>query len=237
MALPVLNDFPKYSVVIPSSEKKVQFRPFLVKEQKILLMALESQDQEQIVSGLIDILKGCVYDTDINTLTMFDLEYLFTQIRSKSVGETSKIALKCSKCDEPNVVEVKLDEIKLNKVKVDSKIKISDQYVIEMKYPTLGKLTTDPEAMFAKRDTRTEALYDMIVQCLYALKTEEEVILFENESRQEIDTFLESLTTEQFDKIANFVLRIPTLTYDIDFTCEHCQHENKQRLEGLQDFF
>lgn len=237
MALPVLNDFPKYSVVIPSSKKKVQFRPFLVKEQKILLMALESQDQEQIINGLIDIMKGCLYDVDVNSLTMFDLEYLFTQIRSKSVGETSKIGLKCTECDHTNIVDIKLDDIQLKEITTSNKIKLNDQYMVEMRYPTLGRLTKDPEAMFKPMNTRTEAVYEMILQCMYSLKTEDEVILFENETREEIDKFLGGLTSTQFEDIGNFVLTIPTLNYDVDFTCENCSHENKQTLEGLQDFF
>ena len=237
MALPVLNEFPKYSVIIPSSKKKAQFRPFLVKEQKVLLMALESQDQDQITNALISIMKSCLYDTDVDSLSMFDVEYLFTQIRSKSVGETSRIGLKCSNCDHSNLIEIKLDQIQMDEIKTDTKIRLNDQYVIEMRYPTLGKLIKNPEQMYSKAETRTEALYDMIIQCLYSLKTEEEVILFENETKEEVDKFIEGLTTSQFDSIANFVLTIPTLKYDVDFTCEQCGHENKQRLEGLQDFF
>ena len=117
MALPKLNDVPKYEITIPSTDKKVYFRPFLVKEQKVLLIALESQDEKQILQAVVDTIKACIYeDIEIDKLAIFDLEYIFLQIRGKSVGETADLIMKCRECNHENKVKVDLEEIKIKKV-------------------------------------------------------------------------------------------------------------------------
>src|SRR5210317_1903295 len=112
MALPKLNDTPKYDIVIPSTKANVKFRPFLVKEQKVLLIAMESQDQTQILNAIVDTIRACAQsDINVAKLTAFDIEYLFTKIRSKSVGEKATVAIKCSECEHSNKVDVNLDKI------------------------------------------------------------------------------------------------------------------------------
>lgn len=233
MALPVINEYSKYSLTIPSSRKTVTFRPFLVKEQKILLTAMESQDESMILQAVVDTLKSCVFDElTEKELATFDVEYMFTQIRSKSVGESTTIVLKCLKCEEDNKVDVNLSEIEV-KFELENKIKINDQFTIEMRYPNyqdvimLSKLETDKT---------TEQVMELITLCLDKIYTEEEIINIQDEPREEIVKFIESLNTEQFDGMVNFVMNLPALKKDIDFKCKSCGKKNKTTAEGLQSF-
>jgi len=233
MALPVINEYSKYSLTIPSSGKTVTFRPFLVKEQKILLTAMESQDESMILQAVVDTLKSCVFDElTEKELATFDVEYMFTQIRSKSVGESTTIVLKCLKCEEDNKIDVNLSEIEV-KFELENKIKINDQFTIEMRYPNyqdvimLSKLETDKT---------TEQVMELITLCLDKIYTEEEIINIQDEPREEIVKFIESLNTEQFDGMVNFVMNLPALKKDIDFKCKSCGKKNKTTAEGLQSF-
>lgn len=234
MALPKINHTPKYTFTIPSTKQTARFRPFLVKEQKVLLIAMESQDPGQIISAIADTVSNCAEDPiDMNKLTPFDIEYLFTQIRSKSVGEKSKVNIKCSNCEEFNPVEVNLSEIKVvdNNPKTD--IKISDKITIRMKLPTYYE-TANTE--FKSANT-AEALYSGIIMCMDKLLTEEELIDLKGESYQEKEEFLDSLNNAQFTAILEFVNNGPRMEYDVDFTCKSCGTTNHKKLEGLADFF
>ena len=134
MALPKLNDMPKYSVTIPSSKQEVRIRPFVVKEEKILLIAMESQDPKQIANAILDTIVSCTEEQiDANSLTSYDVEYLFLQIRGKSVGEKSNVILKCMECGHDNEVTIDLGDIKIEGNIPDKKIKITDQISLEMK--------------------------------------------------------------------------------------------------------
>lgn len=233
MALPRLNDLPSYSLIIPSSKREVKFRPFLVKEQKILLMALESQDESAILQAVVDTLKSCILD-DIteNELATFDVEYMFTQIRSKSVGESTTIVLKCLKCEEDNKIDIKLNEIEV-KFELENKIKINDQFTIEMRYPSYRDII-----LLSKQETvtTTEQIVELIALCLDKIYTEDEIINIQDEPKEEIVKFMESLSTEQFDKIVNFIMNLPTIRKDIDFNCQSCEEKNQTTVEGLQSF-
>jgi hypothetical protein len=237
MALPIINETPKYHLTIPSTKKKVFFRPFLVKEQKILLMALESQDQKTIVRAISDIINACVVDhIKPRTLSTFDVEYMFTQIRAKSVGETSEISLKCAECEEPSEVTIDLSKIK---VEVESElplIDLNDKYKLKMKYPSYDSLLdvmpdTDEENSLA------DVLFRLSLVCLDQLMTEDEAINFDEESKEERIKFLDNLNSEQFQDIMSFVQSLPKLTEDVKFECSSCNHQNEYKLEGLDDFF
>ena len=233
MALPKINEVPKYFLEIPSTEKKLAYRPFLTKEQKILLIAMESQNQENILGAITDIIQTCVLeDIDIKQLTTFDVEYLFTQIRSKSVGETSKIGMKCSECETANEISINLEEIKVNKDNVPSNIiKLNDKYTLKLKYPNyLFTLKTTA-------DSFTENMILLIVGCLDALMTEEEHISFKDETEADILDFIDSLTTTQFEEVLTFANGIPKLEHKVEFVCEDCQHQNHGTLRGINDFF
>ena len=239
MALPKISDIPYYDVVIPSTGKSAKYRPFLVREEKVLLMAVESQDQKQILNATVELIKACV-DTDmnINVMTIYDIEYLFTQIRSKAVGETVDVVLECQnkECLAANDVNVRLDQIKVE-VQDDTirTIDISSKVSVEMRhlpYSALGvsDQLTNPESY-------ADLIFHTVVSCITAVLTEEERLLAEDETRADLEEFVGSLTTHQFTKLREFVENAPTVSKLVEFDCEKCQHSNKYILNGLQDFF
>lgn len=233
MALPQLNDTLKYSLQVPSTKEKVSFRPFLVKEQKILLVALESQDETMILQSIVDTIKSCVYE-DINEkdLATFDVEYMFTQIRAKSVGETTDISLTCKQCEETNDVKVLLTDIDIELSK-DSLIKLNDTYSLQMRYPSYKHMV---ELSNLSEMTQTDQLLELCIICSSFIVTEDEQINIQEESKEEIIAFFESLNNNQFDKIVQFIMNLPKLKKDVEFQCSKCKEENNITVEGLQSF-
>jgi len=238
MALPVLsNDKPMYEVVVPSSQQTLKFRPFLVKEQKSLLVAYESQDMKQILSAMLNCIETCVHGINIKDLATFDVDYLFTQVRAKSVGETSTILSACVNCNEQNEVKINLEDVKMNASEIKTKvIPITDTINVEMKYPTYDDMLRNPNYM-KKDGTQTELLFESIVSCMYAVQTGDDNIIISQEPREEIEKFVNSLTNDQLTKITEFVESMPAMSHEQKFTCKKCQHENTVELKGLQDFF
>jgi transcription elongation factor Elf1 len=234
MALPKINNVPKYTLTIPSTKKQITYRPFFVKEQKVLLIALESQDEDQILKATTDMIAACVEDNiNVNKMPTFDVEYIFTQIRSKSVGETSKVNIACSSCKEYNEVEVHLDKIKIDIPSKNNEIKLNDNYTVVMNYPSYTNLIK----IKSKRGTITSTMYESVLLSLDKLKTPEEVISFADEPEAEVDNFLQSLTSDQFQQLVKFVDSTPRLKHDVKFNCSSCNHTNTKTLQGLQDFF
>lgn len=234
MALPKINDVPKYEAVIPSTQQTIRFRPFLVKEQKILLMALETKDEKSILNSITDTLESCVVDpVNISKLTSFDVEYLFTQIRGKSVGESTTIGFFCTECETENEVKIKLADIKIDVPKKDMSVKINDSYTIQMKYPTYLSMLNEE----VNSESDVERIYNTLVMCLDKLKTDDEIIEFSEEPKEEIMAFIEQLSTKQFEKIMEFVNSIPALRHEINFDCTSCGHSNTSILQGISDFF
>lgn len=236
MALPKLNDTPKYNIDIPSTGNMVRYRPFLVKEEKVLLLAMESQQEDQILSAILDTIEACVVDDiDIHKLTTFDIEYLFTKIRSKSVGETSTVMIQCEHCQSDNEVIIPIDEIGVHREKeVPSVIDMQEGLQLEMKYPSYSEISKDPDI---KSDDIGVQLFAMIRKCLKAILTEEERIDLSSEDPKEIDDFIESMSTAQFTKVREFVENIPVMSHDVKFGCTACGLENNQTLRGMQSFF
>lgn len=235
MALPKLNDTPKYDIVIPSTNALVRFRPFLVKEEKVLMMAMESQDSKQILDTVVDTISACVID-DIprNSLTVFDVEYLFTQIRAKSVGETSTINMSCSECEADTEVTVNIGDIVIDVPEVETLIPLTDTISIEMKYPSWASLLGDD---INENQSAVDVTFRLIAQCIDAVITPDERILMRDQSVDEVNEFIEGMTQEQFTKVREFVESMPRMKKDIEYTCSSCQHNNKYTLEGLADFF
>ena len=235
MALPKLNDTPKYSVKIPSTQKTVRFRPFLVKEEKVLLLAMESDDTKDIVLAILDTISACVADNiDVKKLTTYDVEYLFTQIRAKSVGETTSVSIECESCKEKNQVTVDINSIQVHGLNnVNYNVSLSPNMELELKHPTYDDIINDPTI---DEENPTETLFAMIRHCMKNLKTEEELINLENETSQSIDEFIGSMNTEQFESVREFVDNVPVMKYDVEFDCK-CGHNNKRELSGIQSFF
>lgn len=235
MALPQINDIPKYNLTIPSTGQEVTFKPFLVKEQKILLIALESGDDKQILRSIIDTVTSCILDKiNVEKLATFDLEYIFTQIRSKSAGESTKLNLLCSKCEETTPTVVNLEEISINVDVKDKIIELTDKFTLVMRYPNYKGVLLNVNG---DDDSVTNAIFEMIVMCLDELRTEEEIIKFDDETRESIDAFVGGLTASQIEFVMNFVDSLPRLEHDITFNCTHCNTVNEIKLQGLQDFF
>jgi phage FluMu protein Com len=232
MALPRLNTEPKYTIVIPSTGKQTRFRPYLVKEEKVLMLAMESQDEKQILDAVADTIIACVEDDiDKKKLTTFDLEYLFTKIRSKSVGEVAHIGLKCSECSETNEVDINIDSVEMKVSKSNHMIEITDEYTLEMKWPTMSDIMGLP------KEANPQTMLSMLRVAMVALHTQDERLDLTEHSDQEIEDFLESMNTDQFTKIKDFVDNLPKLKHEVDYKCMKCGHDNHMVLEGMQSFF
>ena len=164
MALPKLNDKPKYELIIPSSKQNVKFRPYLVKEEKVLMMALESQDKAASLNAVVDTISSCVQDEfDSSKLTLFDIEYMFIMIRSKSVGEVSQLGIKCKQCEKTNEVAVRLDDIEVKQDRIVEKdIELEENITLSMKYPNFNDVLKFEDDKL----TETEKTFMLIGKCM-----------------------------------------------------------------------
>jgi len=237
MALPVLETN-TFELTLPSSDVKVKFRPFLVKEEKILLQAMESQEQKQIVGALQNIVNVCTFgQLNVDELPTFDLEYVFLQIRAKSVGEIANLKILCpdTKKDYAEVevdlstVDVHVDDEHTNKIMVDEARKIQ----VLMKYPTLASV--DPTKDYSKGDTK--ALFNVIAEGIYQIIEGKQVHQAKDYSREELDKFIESLDSKSFKKIQKFYETMPKLMHEIEVENPKTKVKSKITLSGLSDFF
>ena len=235
MALPKLNSSPSYETVVPSTGQKILFRPFLVKEQKNLLIAMETQDRKDLVRAIIDTIQACSITDIEGELTTFDVDYLFTMIRAKSVGESSDVSMSCTECGTDNTVKVQIDTVELSSDIKDAFIPITEQIKVKMKYPTYEEFLGN-EKLFSSTSF-TESLLELIIVCMDSILTEEERFSIKDESKEEVINFIESMTSEQFEKIAEFVTDIPAVSQTGKFNCSGCGKENDYILKGMDDFF
>ncbi len=233
MALPVLNAA-KYKTVIPSLGQEIEYRPYLVKEEKILMIALESKDQKQILTALKDVIKACVYDEiDVNRLAMFDLEALFLQLRGKSVGESTEIKIKCSHCEAENDQEINFDEINMPVViKQNNVIALTDDVGVTLSYPSVGGL----EKQDLKASGIDQALA-MIISCIESIYDANNVYSAKDEGPAAIKTFVDSLNSQQFKLLTEYFENMPAVTYDMKFDCNKCGMKNETELRGFDNFF
>ena len=237
MALPTL-DTPTFELTLPSADLKVKFRPFLVKEEKILLQALESNENNQIVNALKEIVKSCTFgQLDGENMPTFDLEYVFLQIRAKSVGEVAKLKMLCPD-DKTTYGEVEIDLTKVN-VQVDddhtNNIVIDEEKNIGiiMKYPTIDSVDTSKNV----QNMRTEQLFEMIASCMHEIYEGDKVHNVNDYSKEELNKFLEGLDKKSFDKINRFFETMPQLKHEFELENPKTKVKNKIVLRGAQDFF
>ena len=234
MALPKLS-VPQYKVKLPSTGEQLNMRPYLVKEEKVLLIALESKDAVQIQNAVKNLIMSCYDLKDAKKLTSFDLEFLFLQLRSKSVGENISLRMKCEECDTLNDYNVNIDEVKIDNInKENTFILDEDKNVgITMRYPTMENL----EKLDLSKLDSVEGLMDLISVCVKTIFDEDNVYNADEETREDLMDFIESFSSAQFAKIQEFFVTIPSMTYNDEIVCTNCGHKNKVELRGLQSFF
>ena len=236
MALPKLNT-PTYELEVPSTDEKIKYRPFLVKEEKILLMAMESKDNAQIINAVKDIVKSCTFDkVDVSTMPMFDMEYIFLNIRAKSVGEISKLKILCPD-DKKTYASVDLD---LTKVEVQvgddhtNKIELTDDMGLIMTYPTIDSfLDSGIETITANN------MLDIIGSCVLQIyeKNGEKVYQGKDQTKKELTEFIEQMNSGQFRKVQSFFDTMPKLKHTIKVKNPKTKKSSDVTLTGLNDFF
>ena len=240
MPLPKINT-PTYELVLPSSGKKIKYRPFLVREEKILIMALETEDQKQITRAVIDILSSCIITKGIklDKLATFDIEYLFLNVRSKSVGEQIEVNITCPDDGKTSVpINVDIDSIKIQKDKSHTNIvKLDDSLSLKLKYPSMEQFISTNFESAEENGSEIKTTLDMIISCIDTIFNEEESWPASESTKKELEEFLDQLNTKQFKMIEDFFATMPKLTHTIKVKNPQTNVESTVRLEGLASFF
>lgn len=238
MALPKLNTA-FFSLQLPYSKKTIEYRPFVVGEQKMLLIALESRDDKQVMAAMKKCIEQSTNNTvDVSKLPLFELEYLFLNIRMKSVGEKTKVMLACESCLAENEVELDLRQTEFHRLseKVDDVIFITDKIAVRMKLPSIG-ITEKMNLSDLSDEKQTEVIFDLTVNCIDAVLDEENEYKTDENNLQEVIEFVNSLNSEQFLKIQSWFENIPVLKLKVDHKCKNCNADMSNDLEGIRNFF
>lgn len=240
MALP-LNATPIYNLTIPSTQKQFKFRPFLVKDEKALLIAQQSEDPITMLDTVKTVIAACAKsEVDVDKLASFDIEYIFLQMRAKSVGENVELVFQC---DEDHGVDNEkarsLVQINLLDVKVETfeghtnKIELFDDVGVVLKYPTIDTLKRLEKAT----ESGIDQVFDVVIDCIDYIYNTEEVFASKDQSREEMIEFLNNLTSDQFEKLQQFFYTMPQLRAYITYTCPVCNKVHNKYMEGLASFF
>ena len=231
MALPILNT-PKYPLELPSTGETIEFRPFLVKEQKVLLLAQQSNKSKMMTQATLDIIKNCTYGVVTEKNPLFDLEYVFLNLRAKSVGETVDIVVTCPDDNKTKEkVKINLEDINVQMPENHTnEINITDDVKIVMNYPTIkdvdmtGKQTTDE-------------VFNTIKKCVKEIHSKDGVLSKGDYTEKELDDFFDSFNTQQFEKVMDFFNTMPKVRHEIEVKNSKTKKKNKILLEGLDSFF
>ncbi len=230
MSLPILNT-PTYELNLPSTGQKVTYRPFLVKEHKVLLTMTSADDDEagRIIRELVDV---CTFNKlNVSKLPHFDVEYIFLNLRAKSIGESVEVVVNCE-CGNKIDASFNIDDLKVEKAQEHTnKIMVTDTIGVEMSYPVFDDIID----LFSAKNP--DDVFNMIVTCINAIYDDVNYYSVEDYSNEEIEEFLYSLTKQQFEKIENFFVNSPKIVQEIETDCEKCGRHNVSRLEGLANFF
>lgn len=237
MALPVINT-PTYDVIVPSTGEKVKYRPFLVREEKALLIAQQGEETDVMINTLKDIIKSCTLGKlDPEDLAIFDLEYLFTQIRSKSVGELVELVFRCKHCSDPKAkVNVEIDISKIDVIRSDNhskKIQLTDDIGVVMKYPSIDSMKILDDTTLSEVDQ----IFKIICQSVDYIYSGDEVFYSKEQSPEDIEDFVNNLTQSQFEQVKQFFDTMPKLIKEVEYDCPVCKQHNSVKLEGIQNFF
>lgn len=237
MSLPKVET-PIYEFIIPSTKKPIKFRPFLMKEQKALMLAQHSEDQKTMINTLKNVIQSCALDElDVNKLASFDIEYLFIQIRAKSVEEYSELTFSCLECKDPEAqikIRIDLTEIQV-KFDKDHKqdIRLSNSIGIKMKYPTFDIF----DKLSSLNSGNVDDAFEVIKHCIEFIYDEKNLYKIEDFSDEEVMDFLNSLKLDQFKKIQEFFVTMPILEKEVKFTCPKCGFKHNHKLTGISNFF
>ena len=237
MPLPKIST-PTYELVIPSTKKKVKYRPFLVKEEKVLILAMESQDTKAIANAVKDVITACITTrgVKVDKLSTFDIEYLFLNIRGKSVGEEVEVLVTCPDDNTTRVpVSINLDDIQIQNNKEHCKdIKLDDKLTLRMKYPSMSEFIKNN---FAQGQINVDDTFDLITGCVDQIFSEEESWTSSDCTKKELNEFIESLSSKQFKEVEKFFETMPKLSHNIKVKNPETGVESEILLEGLTSFF
>jgi hypothetical protein len=242
---------PEYSLILPSTGKEIKYRPFLVKEEKILLMAMESENSQEVITATTNVIKNCVFgEIDVDTLPTFDIEYIFLWLRGRAKGEKIELNYKCPKCEEQIPLSFNIEDVKIFRHEEhDPKIELTDNLGVMMKYPTMS-LQAEIEKM--SELPQVEQMFKTIRVCIDYIYDAEKMYASKDHTEQEMIDFLESLTDDQFQKISKFFETTPKLKHEVKLDCKNiskeakgtkgkkktiCGYSEDLTLEGLQSFF
>ena len=237
MPLPKIST-PTYELELPSTGKKIKYRPFLVKEEKILIIAMESEDEKQITNAIKEVISSCIITrgVKVDQLSTFDIEYLFLNIRGKSVGEEVEVMVTCPDDGVTQVpTSINLDDIKVQKGKNHSRdIKLDDNLILRMKYPSVDEFIKNN---FGGQDITVDNTFDLIASCVEQVYSEEESWSAADCTKKELTQFLEQLSSKQFKEIETFFETMPKLSHTVTVTNPKTGVESDIVLEGLTAFF
>ncbi len=248
MGLPKIA-VPEYSLKLPSNGKEIKYRPFLVKEEKILLMAMESKNEQEILTATKNVIKNCVFgDYDIDEMSTFDIEYIFLWLRGKAKGEEINLKYKCPQCEKELPVSFNIEDIEIEKTEEHSnKISINETLGVVMKYPNM---TLQLKIDSMKDISDIEKIFKTVLLCIDYIYDNEKMYSSKDHTEAEMEDFLESLSDIQFQKISSFFETMPKLKHEIKLECKNkvkgegkkkdskpCGYTEELVLEGLQSFF
>ena len=241
MPLPKINT-PTYELTLPSNRKKVKYRPFLVREEKILVLALESEDQKQITDAIIQIIGDCLItkNIDVTKLPTFDIEYLFLNVRSKSVGETVEVNVTCPDDGKTKVeTSINIDDIKVVKDKNHKLIvQLDDKYSMKLKYPTLDQfIENNFDFEMAEAKESVSAAMSMLSTCIDMIYDDQESWDASESTKEELDEFIDQMNTKQFQEVEQFFKTMPKLSHTLKVRNPQTNVESEVVLEGLASFF
>ena len=241
MPLPKINT-PTYELTLPSNKKKVKYRPFLVREEKILVLALESEDQKQITDAIIQIIGDCLItkNIDVTKLPTFDIEYLFLNVRSKSVGETVEVNVTCPDDGKTKVeTSINIDDIKVIKDKNHKLIvQLDDKYSMKLKYPTLDQfIENNFDFEMAEAKESVSVAMSMLSTCIDMIYDDQESWDASESTKEELDEFIDQMNTKQFQEVEQFFKTMPKLSHTLKVKNPQTDVESEVVLEGLASFF
>ena len=246
--LPKINETAYTALTVPSTGKVFNFRPYLVAEEKVLLLAMEAGDQVGILDAIKNTLVACCQETlKADSLALFDFEYLFAQVRSQSVGQTTTINMRCTNvvdevsCDAMTEVEIDVSSITIDVDPKATAIELTADHTINMRWPSykdgVDLTVTEVGRQEGNETSQVDAMFALISNCIVSVQSQDAVYSFADESKEDVDAWLNALQAEQLKMLFDFINAVPKLSHPIDFKCGTCGHDQTMVLEGLSDFF